>query len=62
VEHIQRMNDEDISMLLTEVDVEGTWMDPVYMLRWWEETRGALWVWEEWAQPMYGGNEMGETN
>jgi len=62
VPHITDMIDDDL-FLLTEVDVAGTWMDPAYMLRYWEETRGALWVWAEWAQPMYGQylNENGRA-
>jgi hypothetical protein len=39
---------------ISETDIEGTCMDPEYMLRHWEETRGTLWFWAEWAQPMYG--------
>jgi hypothetical protein len=43
-----------IDLEMSEQNVEGTIFDPVYFLRHWEETRGALWVWSEWAQPMYG--------
>jgi hypothetical protein len=42
------------SMWMSETDIEGTFFDPEYMLRHWEETRGTLWFWAEWAQPMYG--------
>jgi hypothetical protein len=31
--------------LLTEVNVAGTWMDPNYMLRYWEAQRVGLWFW-----------------
>jgi len=30
----------DIGDWISETDVEGTWMDPAYMLRFWEQTRG----------------------
>jgi hypothetical protein len=46
-EHIQPMNNwRDDPFLLTETEVEGTYMDPEYFRRWWEETRGPLWFWE----------------
>jgi hypothetical protein len=38
--------------LLSETNVEGTFFDPAYMLRWWEETRGALWHWSDWETAM----------
>jgi hypothetical protein len=39
--------------LLTETDVEGTWMDPEYLWRFWEAQRVGLWVWAEEWQPYY---------
>ena len=42
----------DIGDWISETDVEGTWMDPAYMLRFWEQTRGALWHWSDWETAM----------
>jgi hypothetical protein len=32
--------------LLSEWDVEGTWFDPDYVLRYWEAQRTGLWFWD----------------
>jgi hypothetical protein len=36
------MTDLPDSMWMSETDIEGTFFDPAYMMRHWEETRGAL--------------------
>jgi hypothetical protein len=47
VPHIAGMTDELINdPLLTETNVEGTWMDPNYMLAFWEAQRVGLWFWQ----------------
>ena len=43
---------DETLMDVTELHVEGTIMDPAYLLRRWEETRGALWVWDDWQAVM----------
>jgi hypothetical protein len=40
---LKRLEDDP---LLTEIDVAGTWMDPAYMLRYWEARRVGLWFWQ----------------
>jgi len=53
--HIHAMTDDRDYLLCTEMDeVEGTYFDPAYFLRWIEAQRVGLWMWVEWAQPMYG--------
>jgi hypothetical protein len=37
---------------ISETDIEGTCMDPEYMLRHWEATRGALWFFSDWETAM----------
>ena len=46
VDYIGEMSDDrDPLFLLTELDVEGTWMDPAYMQRVWEAQKVGLWFW-----------------
>jgi hypothetical protein len=40
--YITAMEDDP---LLSETNVEGTWMDPKYMLRYWEAQHVGLWHW-----------------
>jgi len=40
--HITPMKDD---FLLTELNVEGTFFDPEYMLRYWEAQQVGLWFW-----------------
>ena len=46
--HITTMND----LPPTEMNVEGTFFDPEYMLRQAEARRTGLWVWDDWQAVM----------
>jgi len=48
VRHISLMDDP----LLSETDVEGTWMDADWYWRWIEAQRTALWFWQDWETAM----------
>ena len=49
--------------LLSETNVEGTFFDPEYMLRFWEAQQVGLWFWAHEAYwDWVASNEMGEPN